>query len=101
MAGVVAQLCGRSRPRCPDEDEAALTLRAIVDVNECKFLAPDVPLFRAICADLFPGVDARPPAHEALRAAILRQCAAAGLQPTPYFLCKARFGLLSVTARVV
>jgi hypothetical protein len=76
--------------RCPDEDEAALTLRALVDVNECKFLAPDVPLFHAICADLFPGVVAHPPAHVALRGAILRQCAASGLQPTPYFLCKAR-----------
>jgi len=76
--------------RCPDEDEAALTLRALVDVNECKFLAPDVPLFHAICADLFPGVDAHPPAHAALRGAILRQCASSVLQPTPYFLCKAR-----------
>jgi len=51
-----------------------------VDVNECKFLAPDVPLFHAICADLFPGVDAHPPAHAALRGAILRQCASSGLQ---------------------
>ena len=75
--------------RCPDEDEAALTLRAIVAVNECKFLAPDVPLFLAICADLFPGVDPHPPPHAALRAAVQRQCAAANLQPTPYFMTKA------------
>ena len=87
---VTAKRGCRIRFRCPDEDEAALTLRALVDVNECKFLAPDVPLFRAICADLFPGVNAHPPAHAALRGAILRQCAASGLQPTPYFLCKAR-----------
>ena len=75
--------------RCPDEDEAALTLRAIVAVNECKFLAPDVPLFHAICADLFPGVDPHPPPHAALRAAVQRQCTAANLQPTPYFITKA------------
>ena len=58
-------------------------------VNECKFLAPDVPLFHAICADLFPGVDPNPPPHAALRAAVQRQCAAANLQPTPYFMAKA------------
>ena len=81
--------------RCPDEDEAALTLRAIVAVNECKFLAPDVPLFRAICADLFPGVDPNPPPHAALRAAVQRQCAAANLQPTPYFMTKACMHRLS------
>lgn len=77
--------------RFPDDNEYVLMLRSIVDVNLCKFLSHDVPLFNGIVSDLFPGVALPNPDYADLQAALRKQCVLNNLQPTDYSMLKASF----------
>jgi len=39
----------------PEGDEMLIVLKAVVDINLPKFLEIDIPLFKNILSDLFPG----------------------------------------------
>ena len=68
--------------------EAVLMLRSIIDVNEPKFLSVDMPLFKGIVGDLFPGVDLPKQDRNLFDVAFKWACTEMNLQPDEYFRSK-------------
>ena len=77
MRAVMAVLARRGavKLKFPNEDESVLMLISMKDVNLCKFLAPDIPLFNNILSDLFPGVVLPKSDYDHMRASVMKECA--------------------------
>jgi dynein heavy chain, axonemal len=84
----VLTAAGNLKRKFPDSNESIVMLRAINDVNLAKFLAPDVPLFKNITSDLFPGIVLPEPDYTALIACMKNQIHNLNLQAEDYFIEK-------------
>lgn len=71
-----------------DYNEDILVLISIMDVNIPKFTQNDIPLFKAITSDLFPGVDLPEREYTHLLDAIKQVCLESNWQAEPDFLSK-------------
>ena len=90
MRAVMAVLRAASsaKRKEPEADEKVLILRTICDVNVPKFLSHDLPLFRGIIQDLFPGVEAAAKERKDMVEEIKNVCSSVNLQPKDSFLNK-------------
>lgn len=72
----------------PLMEEDKVVLRAIVDVNLPKFLKEDVPLFKGIYLDLFPGTELPEPARDDIKRWLITVLKRKKLQDTPWYVEK-------------
>eukprot|EP00928_Gymnodinium_smaydae_P036017 TRINITY_DN25241_c1_g2_i2.p1 TRINITY_DN25241_c1_g2~~TRINITY_DN25241_c1_g2_i2.p1 ORF type:complete len:3507 (-),score=695.75 TRINITY_DN25241_c1_g2_i2:57-10475(-) len=68
--------------------EDVIALRSFTDVNLPKFTTADLPLFKGIIGDLFPGVELPPSNTGALIKAMEKVCVRHGLQGVSSFITK-------------
>jgi dynein heavy chain len=84
----VLTAAGNLKRKYIEQNESELMLRAIKDVNLAKFLAHDLPLFRNITSDLFPGVVLPEADYESMMTCIKKQLKIKNLDGPEYFLEK-------------
>ncbi|OON14263.1 ATPase family protein [Opisthorchis viverrini] len=76
----------RSNPTMPDEEVLLLSLN---DMNLAKLTSVDLPLFKGIMTDLFPGVEAPNIDYTKIKNAVESTCKSMNLRMIPFTLNKA------------
>ncbi len=84
----VLTAAGNLKRKFGKENESILMLRAINDVNLAKFLAFDLPLFKGITSDLFPGVVVPEIDYKNMFECLRAKLAETNLQQSEYFMEK-------------
>jgi len=84
----VLTAAGNLKRKYVTENESILMLRAISDVNLAKFLAFDLPLFKGITSDLFPGISLPEIDYDNMYDCIDVTLEKLNLQKVPYFIEK-------------
>ncbi|XP_073998137.1 dynein axonemal heavy chain 3-like isoform X3 [Rhodnius prolixus] len=84
----VLKAAGLLKQKYPFQSEYVIVLRAIIDVNEPKFLGQDLPLFSGIYQDLFPGIVLPAPDRVELIETLKIKLRDHNLQPTDWYINK-------------
>jgi dynein heavy chain len=72
----------------PEQDETQIVLKAVMDINLPKFLKNDIPLFKNILSDLFPGVELAKPNLGLLEQSVHNTIKELNLDPVDQFVTK-------------
>ena len=84
----VLVMAGAQKRANPEKGEDVVLIKAMCDSNIPKFLEDDLPLFRAIVKDLFPGVKVPASDYGALEQTLRQEIDKAGLQQISRFIEK-------------
>ena len=80
--------CGNQRRILADWPEDQICLKALNDVNCPKFTSNDIPLFKGITSDLFPGITLPEQDYAQLFRNMITSCENNNIQPKEIFLHK-------------
>ena len=84
----ISRAAGAHKRVDPEGSEEAILYRTMQDLITPKLVYLDIPLFRALLGDLFPGVDQPPDAGGKLRAMLEHKCVELGLQVVDDWIVK-------------
>lgn len=84
----ILNACGRQRQILGDWEEDKICLKSLNDVNIPKFTQNDIPLFKGITSDLFPGVELPEQDYKVLFEKMIESCKKNNVQPLEYSLDK-------------